>query len=222
VAVTDARNGLQRPRLDLASALGTAPAPAPAPTAAPTPGPIGKLTLGAGAKYTRILAVSAAVPVTSGTPTQVCLSATTACSAWAPWAATVTFTLPAGDGPKTVSAWWKDAKGNVSASPATASIVLDATAPVGGLVNAVLSKGQVAFAWSGLTDPGSGVASYKLVLSDAGAVPAGCTGTAAYNGTGAGVVVKPVVAKKVYYARLCATDNAGNTSAGIAGSFTAL
>lgn len=213
--VTDARNNVTTPRLDLAAALET-------PAAPPAAAPIGKLVINGGARFTRSAAVTASVLAAGGTATHVCLSTSAACSAWRPWAPTVSWTLPAGDGPKDVNAWWRDAHGNVSASPARASIILDTTAPTGGTLKVSLVAGQGTFTWSGLVDRGAGVGSYKLVYSDKGPVPAGCaTGTVAYVGTGTRAVVRPLVARKTYYARLCATDNIGNMNAGFGGPFVA-
>jgi hypothetical protein len=216
VPVTDTRNNVTTPRLDLFAALGAA-AEKPA---APTPGPTGKLVINGGTRYTRTAKVSASVATTGGTATQVCLSTTGSCTAWITWASTVSWTLPAGDGNKVVSAWWKDAKGNVSAVPSTAAIVLDSTAPVGGTLSLKLAPTQATFTWAGLSDAGSGIASYKLMVS-ATAIPAGCAGPAAYEGKNTSAVVKSLVAKKTYYVRLCATDNIGNASAGFGGPFVA-
>jgi subtilisin family serine protease len=212
VAVTDARNNVVTPRLDLWAALN---APAANPSA---PGPTGKLVLNGGTRFTRTTKISASVATTAGTATQVCLSTSAACSAWTPWAPSVSFTLPSGDGTKMVNAWWKDARGNVTAVPATASIVLDTTAPSGGTLSLKLTASQGTFTWSGLGDPGAGIASYKLMVSDL-AIPAGCPGKAAYEGKDTMAVVKSLVAKKTYYVRLCATDNIGNASAGFGGPF---
>jgi subtilisin family serine protease len=216
-AVTDARNNVTTPRLDLAAALAQA---APKPAEPAVPGPAGKLILAAGAKFTKTTTVSASVAVISGVASQVCLSTAASCTAWMTWAPTVNFTLPSGDGAKIVNAWWRDAKGNVSAQLSSASIVLDTTAPGGGTLSLSLTSSQGTFMWSGITDAGSGVASYKLMLSDAGAIPASCTtGTPAYSGAGTSAVIKGLTAKKTYYVRLCATDNVGNVSAGFGGAF---
>jgi hypothetical protein len=212
VPVTDARNNVVTPRLDLWAALSMTPPKATAP------GPTGKLVLNAGTRFTKTAKVTAGVATTAGTATQVCLSTSGSCSAWTAWAPTVSFTLPSGDGTKLVNAWWKDAKGNVSAVPSTASIVLDTTAPAGGTLSVKLAATQGTFTWSGLTDPGAGIASYKLMVAET-AIPAGCPGKAAYEGKDTMVVVKSLVAKKTYYVRLCATDNIGNASAGFGGPF---
>jgi hypothetical protein len=212
--ITDPRNNVTTPRLDMAAALAQA-----APKAT-EPGPAGKLILAGGAKFTRTTALSASVATISGVATQVCLSTAPSCTAWMTYAPTVNFTLPGGDGAKIVNAWWRDAKGNVSAQLSSASIILDSTAPAGGTLNVSLTSTQATFSWSGITDAGSGVASYKLMLSDAGAIPASCTsGTAAYQGAATSAVIKGLVAKKTYYVRLCASDNVGNVSAGFGGAF---
>jgi subtilisin family serine protease len=212
VPVTDTRNNVVTPRLDLAAALS-------APTAKTiAPGPTGKLILNGGTRFTRTTKVTASVATTGGAAVQVCLSTSGACSAWITWAPTVSYTLPSGDGTKLVNAWWKDAKGNVSAVPATATIGLDTTAPAGGTLSLKLAAAQSTFAWSGLSDPGAGIGSYKLIVSET-AIAAGCAGKAAYEGKDTMAVVKGLVAKKTYYVRLCATDNIGNASAGFGGPF---
>jgi hypothetical protein len=216
VQVKDARNDLTKPRLDLAAALSGAAAPLPAPKPAPT----GTVVLAAGAKYTKTTSISAAVPTTSGVATQVCLSATATCTTWVKWAASVAFTLPAVDGLQTVRVWWKDAAGSITAEPKTATITLDRAAPTGGKVTVTLVGNVANFVWTGVTDATSGVASTKLVGSTTGSPAANCTGGTVLS-NGLGFVASQTVTKgKPYYYRLCATDNAGLTSAGIAGQFT--
>jgi subtilisin family serine protease len=214
VAVKDLRNNVTTPRLDLLAALGaTAEKPA-----APTPGPTGKLILSGGVKYTRTAKISASVATTGGTAVQVCLSTSSTCPGWVTWAPIISWTLPGGDGNKIVNAWWKDAKGNISAVASTAVINLDTTAPVGGTLSVKLTSTQGTFTWAGVSDSGSGLANYKLMVSET-AIPAGCAGKAAYEGKNTSALVKPLVAKKTYYVRLCATDNIGNASAGFGGPF---
>jgi hypothetical protein len=217
VAVKDARNNLTKPRIDLAAALA---APATAATPPPAPAPTGTVVLAGGAKYTRGTTIAAAVPTTSGVATQVCLSSTSSCTAWVKWASTVNFVLPAVDGLQTVRVWWKDAAGGVTAEPKSASIILDRAAPIGGQVSVTLVGTVANYVWTGISDPTSGVANYKLVASNTGSPAASCTsGTVLANGLGF-VASQNVVKNQTTYFRLCATDNAGNTSAGIAGQFT--
>ena len=230
VEVRDPRNGLSKPRLNLEAAIaGIAPAaavpvappppPPPPPPPAPKPGPMGTLTLNNGARFTRSPTITLAAPTTSGTATQICISATPTCSAWRAFTASMILVLPSGDGSKTIRAWWKDASGNVSAKPATASIGLDTTAPTGGKLSLALKGNVASYSWVGVKDVGSGIASYQLVARTDGPIPEGCTkGITLWSGASK-VVTQPLTAGRVYYARLCAIDAMGNVSAGIAGQF---
>ena len=94
-------------------------------------------------------------------------------SAWETYAASKSWTLPPGDGTKTVYVWFRDSAGNVTAIPYSDGIVLDATAPVDGTLVATPGDGQVSLAWSGFSDATSGVGGYKLVFSLSG-TPASC------------------------------------------------
>jgi len=211
--VKDARNGITKPRLDLLASLNGAASTTPTPTPPTTPavGPTGTITLNAKASYTKTAAVTATLAVTSGTATQVCLSEASTCTAYAAVASSKTFTLSKGDGQKTVNAWWKDAKGNVSASPASASITLDTTAPANGTVSVSASELTATFTWSGFSDAGSGLAGYRLVIGTT-ATAASCTGTAAYEGTA--TTFTKAMAAGTAYARVCGKDAIGNIGTG--------
>ena len=214
--IKDARNNLSKPRISLPAALAAVAKPKPAPVAGPT----GTIVINAAAKFTRTPAVMAAVATKTSVAVDVCLSTEATCTTWTKWAANVAFTLPGTDGQKTVRAWWRDAQGNVSAAPASTIITLDRTAPVGGKLSLTATATVATYTWTGFTDAGAGVASYKLVASST-AVPEGCAsgGTLLLAGTGL-TVKQTVLANKVYFFRLCAIDSIGNTSGGIAGQFT--
>jgi hypothetical protein len=217
VAVKDARNNVTKPRLDLWASLNAAaaaPAPAPAPAAAPS----GAITVAASAKYTTTRAVSATLAVTSGTATQMCLSEAATCTAWVAAASSASFTLSAGDGVKTVRAWWKNAAGAATTTPATGSITLDTTAPTEGALAGAGTGLTVKFSWSGYADAGSGLASYRLMIGTA-AIAAACPGTPAYEGTDT-AFTRTFTAGGTYYARLCARDAAGNLTQGRAATIT--
>ena len=117
---------------------------------------------------------------TSSTPPSAGAGGWVAVTATTSYSSNVSYTLSSGDGTKTVYAWYKDAAGNVSAT-ASASILLDQTAPSNGTLSATAGNGQVALSWSGFSDGGSGLASsntYKLVFTTSGLPAASCT-----NGT---------------------------------------
>lgn len=204
--ITDSRNGIKRPRLDLVSALA-----APAPT--------GTVVINGGAKYTKNNLVSVDVTTNSGTATQVCLSATTPCLAWQPYATPLAWTLAKGDGSKTVNVWWKNADGTASATPTSASIILDTTAPSNGTLSKKLSGSTVTLTWSGSKDTGSGLASYELVTATGSSPPTCTAGTLLYAGTAQTYQATSLPTGTTYF-RLCGIDNLGNTSTGATTSVT--
>jgi hypothetical protein len=146
----------------------------------------------------------------------MCISNTTSCTAWTAFAATKTWTLTAGNGTKTVYAWFRDTWGTATptATPFTDTIGLDTTLPINGTLTATPLAGQIGLSWSGFSDALSGIAGYKVVYAT-GAAPASCSaGTALYNGTGTSYVHTTPV-KQLYYYRVCAKDKAGNISTGV-------
>ena len=183
--------------------------------AADTTPPTGSVAIDGGQKFTNstaaTLALSAADP--AGV-TGMCLSSSSTCSAWVAFAPTKAWPLSSTPGTQTVYAWFKDQDGNVSART-SASIVLDQAPPTGGTLSATPSKGAVALSWGGFSDALSGVASYTLVYAK-GSAPASCsTGTRLYSGTGTTFTQTGLASGTSYGYRVCATDGAGNTSAGV-------
>jgi subtilisin family serine protease len=150
----------------------------------------------------------------AGVPS-VCLSNTARCTAWKPFAADVSWALASGAaGLRTVYAWLKDGAGNVN-GPAIAQVVFDATAPAGGVLTAVPGTGSASLSWSGFSDPGTGVARYRLVYAAGSTPPNYCAGgTELYSGTDTSYQITGLVKNVTYGFRVCATDGAGNTSAG--------
>jgi hypothetical protein len=202
--ITDKRNNVTTPRLDLGAALGIAIAPVPT----------GNVVINGGAKYTKSIAVSVDVTTTSGTATQVCLSAAATCTAWKTYAPTMAWTVASGDGAKKVNVWWKNSYGVASAAPVSASITLDATAPTNGALSAKLAVNVVTLIWARAKDTGSGLASYKLA-SALGSAPRDCaSGTQLYAGTATTFKTTTLPVGTTYF-RLCAIDNVGNSSAGV-------
>ena len=226
VPINDVRNHLSKPRLDVAAALeygsdagaGGASGEAGAGEggavdAGGAPGPTGTLRINFGGAYTRTATVLLDARATS-TATQVCVSNSEACTAWRSYSPLILWRLSSGDGTKSVRVWWKDSLGNQSASPAVASIALDATAPLDGALDASPGAMRVAWNWSGFSDAGSGVARYRLVSSTLGPPPPGCgIGSVVYSGTATSFASR-VPRRPVFY-RLCAVDKAGNPSRGV-------
>ncbi len=127
--------------------------------------------------------------------------------------ADVPYTLPSGDGAKTVYVWYKDSEGNVSTA-ANAGITLDTTPPVDGALAAIAGKAQVALSWSGFSDASSGIAAYTLVYDTVG-VPSSCSsGTQIYTGAGSSFTHTGLTNGTPYYYLVCATDKVGYVSSG--------
>ncbi len=161
---------------------------------------------------------AATLRITGSDPAGVpymCLSNTARCTAWKPFASDYTWTLASGAaGLRTVYLWLKDGAGNVS-GPAIAQVLYDATAPAGGVLNAVAGPGSATLTWGGFSDPGTGVARYRLVYATGGTPASYCTsGIELYAGTGTSFEITGLLKAVSYGFRVCATDGAGNTSAG--------
>ena len=160
---------------------------------------------------------SSATTPTAGAAGWVAVTTTTS------YAGNAAFTLPAGEGIKTVYAWYKDAAGNVSAR-ASDVIFLDWTAPSNGTLSAAAGSGQVTLTWSGASESASGLATstpYRLVFQTGSSPASACsTGTQIYQGPGTSFTHTGRTNGVRYYYRLCATDRAGNTSSGATASAT--
>ncbi len=116
--------------------------------------------------------------------------------------------------------------GNSAASVWTAfdaaatDFTVDATAPTDGTLTATSGDSLVDLSWTAATDATSGVALYDLRFDTAGAV-AGCvSGTSLYSGALTTFSHIGLTNGTTYYYRVCATDNAGNLSAGATASAT--
>ena len=97
--------------------------------------PIGSIAINGGALYSKSATVTLNLTATDPSiPIQMFTSNTTTPPVAADWKAYATpvnnWTLTAGDGAKTVYAWYKDSVGNASAVPYSDSIILDTTIPV--------------------------------------------------------------------------------------------
>jgi hypothetical protein len=178
--------------------------------------PTASIVINGGAPATRSTSVALGLNATdtSGV-SRMCISNTLTCTSWTSYTPTTSWTLPSGDGTKTVYAWFSDIWGNQNTTPFSASIILDTTAPVNGVLTPTVGNAQVTLNWSGFTDAGSGVASYKLVYGT-GAAPSSCSsGTPIYTGADTSYPHTGLTNGTRYYYRVCAVDQVGNTSSGV-------
>lgn len=176
--------------------------------------PTGTITLAGGATWTNTRGVSATLSATDDTSvSSMCLSTTTTCSTFVAYNTTGSATLASTAGSQTVYATFKDAYGNTSTA-VTDTIIYDATAPTNGTVTASPSAAQVALTWTGFADAGSGVYSYKVVQGTTTAPTSCSTGTVVYTGSATNTTITGLTNGTTYGFRVCAVDNAGNTSTG--------
>jgi subtilisin family serine protease len=189
-----------------------------ATTGMPAPefaGPTGAVAI-AGPAITASTSVTLTLSAADASPvTGMCLSNTTTCTAWLAYAPTKAWTLATGSGLKTVRAWFRDVYGNVSPTPATATVTLDTTAPSGGTFSATPGAGSVLLAWSGVTDAHSGVASYRVVWKPGTSAPSCATGVTLTSTTGTSFTHTGLTPGVAVAYRLCTTDNVGNVSTGL-------
>ena len=144
--------------------------------------------------------------------------------------------VPAGDSRK-ITIYGKDSsdriiyRGNVTGVTITAnqttdagsvtmsSVASDTTSPTDGTLSATAGSSQVSLSWSNFSDSG-GIDYYKIVYS-ASTTPSSCSaGTQIYLGSGTSYTHTGLTNDSTYFYRICATDNAGNTSSGATASAT--
>jgi hypothetical protein len=210
--ITDPRNSITKPRIDIEAAIAQPP-----PDVTP---PTGSLAINNGQAATTSATVTLAI--SSADAATMCITNTTACTTFSAFAATKSWALTAGAGAKTVMVFLRDAAGNTTTATTSpkASITVDATAPTNGTVTATRGNAQVALAWTGFADAGSGIASYRVVGVQGTTAPASCTGTALWTGGDHGVTATGLTNGKPYAYRVCAVDAAGNLSTGAIASAT--
>jgi hypothetical protein len=127
---------------------------------------------------------------------------------------TVNTTLGLVDGTiYTVSFDATDQAGNAATTVSNAGITFDTTAPLDGTVTAAPGNMENVLTWAGFTDAASGISGYTLVSSQT-ATPADCSGTPLFTGSGTTFAHTGLTNGMTYYYRVCATDQAGNISAG--------
>ena len=133
--------------------------------------PTGSVKINNNAAWTRVPTVTLALAATDASGVaSMCISNTSSCTAWQPFAQAKAWTLSSGDGVKIVYVWLRDRVANVTAAPIQGQIVLDTTAP--GNPTTLTSSSHalstwsadrtVAIQWAGATDAGSGVSGYSL------------------------------------------------------------
>jgi hypothetical protein len=185
--------------------------------------PTGQISINSNSAFTNIASVTLTLSASdpNGVP-QMCISNTATCSSgsWEAYTTSKAWTLPSGDGEKTVYVWFKDSAGNLNETPYSDMIILDTTAPSNGTLSATAGNAQVLLNWTGFNDALSGINNYKVVYST-GDTPSSClSGMQIYTGTDTTYTNIPLTNGVTYNYRVCAIDNAGNISTGATRSAT--
>jgi hypothetical protein len=180
--------------------------------------PTGSVSINADAVYTKTPAVTLTFTASDNSAVAaVCMSNTSSkCTSFVAYASSKTWNL---SNTGTVYVWFRDTWGNTSASPVSDSILIDKTAPSMGKLTATPSNGRVELSWTPATEAGSGLTAYKLVWAKSSSAPACTAGTTAYTGLSTSFSHTGLGAGKYSY-RLCASDLAGNTAAGVTKTVT--
>jgi hypothetical protein len=184
--------------------------------AADTAPPTGSIALVDNVTLTKTSAVTLALSASdpSGV-SQMCVSNTTSCSTFVPYATRLPWTLAPSGTTATVRAWFKDVAGNRSVVPAIVTVGFDATAPTNGTVTAAAGNARVTLSWTGFSDGGSGLQGTILVSGPT--APANCsTGTVLARGTATTFAHTGLTNGTAVGYRVCGVDVAGNISSGVA------
>jgi hypothetical protein len=223
VQVTDHRNNIRSPRIDLDAAVaasgggggGGGGETGLQDTGGGAPS-VGEISVDDDDGYVKGTTVTVTLVPPSGA-TQMCLAAAASCSSWKATAPTAEVSLPAGSGEKTISAWFRAGAGSPASTPLTTTVVVDATKPVDGTLSLTRSNGAITVGWTGFTDANSYIKSYKLVYGTT--APSSCaTGTVGYQGSATSATISGLTNGTTYHFRVCALDAVENISTGVATS----
>ena len=218
--ITDHRNGLVFPRVNLETSVTGAPGsdggpvdpPDPEPDPEPPPPVVtaASIVLDDGAIATK--RTSAVATLEAPDALFYCLSTTDTCTTFRSMTDTVTARLARTEGEQTVNAWFLDANLDVI-GPVSDTIIYDRTRPVEGSLHSSIGDGTVELSWSGFEDSVSGVQEYMLMQAAGTRAPTTCTrGTPVWTGSATGVLVSGLTNGDHYAFSVCAVDAAGNVS----------
>lgn len=173
---------------------------------------VGSIIINNNATYTKSSSVTLSISATDSSGiSQMCISNTADCSSWVKYKTKMKWTLPGGEGLKTVYVLFKNGPGVINTNAFSDSITLDSTSPLGSLA-ATPTEFQIALDWSDFSDSISGITGYSLVFGDKKA-PNKCGKQGLlYTGTNTSFVHSNLDARKTYHYLVCATDGAGNIS----------
>lgn len=184
--------------------------------------PTASVVINRGAAFTRTTDVSVRITGTdaSGVASFCMSDAAGPCSVFLPFTGsplTVPATVPNTPGVRTIFVTLRDLHGNTMTTPASDSITLDTTAPVGGVLTVAPLVSSLRLSWTASTDA-SGIAQYLIMAGSL--TPTDCSGTPAGTSTSTSFTHASVANGIPVRYRVCPVDSAGNVGAGFVGEGT--
>ena len=177
------------------------------PSASDTTPPTGTITINSGATYTTSAAATLTLSATdnSGSVAHMQLSNDNVTyTAPEAYVTSKSWTLPVGDGTKTVYVKFKDAAGNWS-SPASDSIALDTTPPtISAAGTSNLASTSATIVWT-TNEPAASQVEYGLTTAYGSLTPLDSTLVTSHS-----VTISGLSANTLYHYRVHSTDGAGN------------
>jgi Fibronectin type III domain len=148
--------------------------------------------------------------------TEMCISSSSVdCDGWVEYSTSATWELGATEGSQDVYAWFRDAAGNTTSTPASDAIIYDITAPTDDELSASGSDATVELSWGAASDAHAGVDHYEVVYALGSTAPATCDeGTSAGSTTDLAATITGLTNGSIYSFRVCAVDEADNRSSG--------
>lgn len=179
-------------------------------------GPRGSITINDGDAWTADRSVTITVDSTSAN--EICLANRVSCDSWQTIADTMTHNIGKEQGQQTVYATFRNSAGNESALVAD-SIQYDTGRPRDTELTIEKANQSLTVSWDEAYDPRSGVESYVMVAAeDSLDAPRNCdSGTVLWEGSTTEATVTGLTNSQPYAIRVCAIDEAGNTSRGATG-----
>ena len=168
--------------------------------------PTGSISINNGAGYANSASVTLTISATDDSGVkEMCVSSTTSCSSWEPYAPSKSWALISGDGEKTVYVWFGDNAGNVTPSASSDTIILDQTPPASSITSPVNGATTVSSTYlirGAASDAGSPVQKVE-VSTDGGVTWVLASGTTGWS------YLWTAPAEGSYIFRSRATDDAG-------------
>jgi predicted outer membrane repeat protein len=182
--------------------------------------PAGTILINGGDPFVSYWDVSLTINVTDPSGmSQMCVSNTTSCTSWELFNTNRNWTLLAGDGEKTVYAWFRDFFGNTTAAPIIDTIIVDTAPPIDGTVTATPGTNQIVLSWSGFSDAASGINAYIVRARD-DRYPSSCDDGEAELWHDSLETTLNKYANRQKYMRVCARDNLWHVSPGVTATAT--